>query len=75
MNDRKALKAFKKIKKYCINTPCDLCIFNMNHIYNLDHKNYCYFFEAHNPCSWDVLRFESKELDKRDQEIWGGEGD
>lgn len=75
MNDRKALKAFKKIKKYCRNTPCDLCIFNMKHILNFKQNEYCYFFDGHNPISWDLSLFESKELDKREQEIWGGEGD
>lgn len=69
MNDRKALKAVKRIKKYCNTTACDLCIFN------LSDNNGCYFMDCTRPHAWDVLSIESNELDKRDQEIWGGEGD
>lgn len=27
------------------------------------------------PHAWDVLSIESNELNKRDQDIWAGEGD
>ena len=67
MNDKKVLKAFKKIKKYCKTTTCDLCIFNLGYS--------CYFEECNKPHKWDVLHIEFKELDKREQEVWGGEGD
>ena len=66
MDDRKALKAFKKIKKYCKTTACDECIFKLCTDFS------CYFLDSHRPYAWDVLRIESKELDKRDQEVWGG---
>lgn len=65
MNDKKVLKAVKKIKKFCHKTSCCECIL-------IDEMRDCIFFRE--PVNWNIEEVEDN-IAKKEQDIWAGEGD
>lgn len=65
MNDKKALKAMKKIKKFCYETSCCECIL-------VDEMRDCIFVRE--PVNWNIKEVEDN-IAKKEQDIWAGEGD
>ena len=66
MNDKKAIKAVKKLKKYCKKhkNDCDKCIFNYP-IYDND-ESFCNINFTFSPGTWGIKKLKKikKEIKK-----------
>ena len=65
MGDKKVLKAVIKIKKYCHEHICSECILR-------DESKDCIF--GCNPIYFDISTVIDN-IEKKEQDIWAGEGD
>lgn len=57
-DDKKSIEAAKLLQEYCIDAPCDSCIFNFTNMQNCDYDGCMFNGEDTFPYTWETHLIE-----------------